>query len=379
MNEISQAIVSLFEEERFYAEIITGMTRILSNTIPMAGVCIKSNIELHINPKAFSALPLAERVAVLKHECEHIFRDHIPRFKKLYPNIMDPKEMSPQSHGTFKRLNVAADMAINPMIKDIPEFAVFPKNFNLPDGETMEWYNEKLKDNKKANEAFDFDGHELWHQSEGSEEIISEKIRKAVTDAADKARAAGKLSAQHELLVSKLNESRIDWKGQLRRFVANAIETRMVSSRKKRNRRYGVTIPGEVKEEILHLGVAMDTSGSVSDAALQQFVSEINKMSKYAKISVVEADTEIKNAYEYNPKKKYKVKGRGGTAYKPVFDHFNNADETIDGLIYFGDMDCFDTEALKKPKYSVLWAIVGNQEPPAEFGMKLKITVEGER
>jgi len=87
-------------------------------------------------------------------------------------------------------------------------------------------------------------------------------------------------------------------------------------------------------------------------------MSEIGQIAKYAKVTVVEADAEIKNSYEYNPKKKYKVAGRGGTAYKPAFDFFNKKENQVDGMIYFGDMDCFDTEKLVKPRYPVLWAIV---------------------
>jgi predicted metal-dependent peptidase len=68
------------------------------------------------------------------------------------------------------------------------------------------------------------------------------------------------------------------------------------------------------------------------------------------------------------------VKGRGGTAYQPAFDFFNKIE--IDGMIYFGDMDCFDTEEIKKPKYPVMWAIVGNQAPPADFGYKTKIELK---
>ena len=37
-------------------------------------------------------------------------------------------------------------------------------------------------------------------------------------------------------------------------------------------------------------------------------------------------------------------------------------------------MDCFDEE-IKKPKYPVLWAVVGDQEPPASWGFRTKVVV----
>ena len=40
-------------------------------------------------------------------------------------------------------------------------------------------------------------------------------------------------------------------------------------------------------------------------------------------------------------------------------------------MIYFGDMDSSDVP--EKPKYSVLWAIVGSQNPPVTWGSKIYI------
>lgn len=388
-DAVSQAIVALFERERFYAELVIQMRRVLNPKLPaVAGVCIKDSVELHINldgftlpdgqkVAGFAELSLATRVAILKHECEHILRGHIPRMKEIAPDIYGKSKDAVEGLLNQKRhmsLNIAADMAINGAIPDLPKEGVFAKNFNLPDGETFEWYHQNLKGNDKMKEI-GFDDHSLWGESEGEEDVVKEKMRQAINKAADKARAVGMMSADHELIVNEWNPPSISWKSQLRRFVARSMEVKITTSKKKRNRRYGITQPGHVKEEVLHIGVARDTSGSVSDEALAQFDAELAAIGKYAKVTVVDADAEIKNAYVFNPKKKRAIKGRGGTAYKPVFDYFNELGD-IDGLIYFGDMDCFDQEELVKPKYPVLWAIVGNQNPPANFGGKIFVKVK---
>jgi len=379
-DAISQAIINLFNSERFYAELICQMRRVVSSHIPRAGVCIRDQIELHINPEFFENLPIKKRVAVLKHECEHILRDHIGRAKELAPEIYDGKNKALEdnilSSMKHKTLNVSMDLAINGIMQDLPEDGVFPKQFDLESGQTMEWYLAKLKDDPKAKELMEFDGHELWSESEGDKEIIKEKIRQAANKAARIARSAGKMTADQELLVSELNKATVNWRQQLKRFAARTIETAIDTSKKKRNRRYGIMFPGTVKTETLHIGVAIDTSGSVSDESLKQFMSEIGNIAKYAKVTVIEADTEIKNSYIYDPKKKYKVAGRGGTAYKPAFDFFNDKKNTVDSVIYFGDGDCYDTERLVKPKYPVLWALVGNQPPPTTFGNVIRIEVK---
>jgi predicted metal-dependent peptidase len=378
---ISQAIVNLFESERFYAELICQMRRFISNKVPTAGVCIRDQIELYINPEFFEECTPEERVAVLKHECEHILRGHISRAKDLAPEVYtrnkDEKlEDAIINQMKHKTLNVSMDCAINSMMKNLPKEGVFPKMFDLKNGETMEWYLNELKDNEKAKELMEFDDHALWSESDGDKEILKEKIRQAVNKAAKATRAAGRMTYDQELLVAELNKNVVNWRQQLKRFAARTIETALDSSKKKRNRRYGVTVPGTIKTETLHIGVAIDTSGSVSDESLKQFMSEIGNIAKYAKVTVVEADAEIKNSYEYDPRKKYKIAGRGGTAYKPAFDFFNKKENQVDAIIYFGDMDCWDIEKLKKPKYPVLWAIVGNQNPPADFGAQIRIEVK---
>lgn len=374
---ISQAIVRLFEQEMFYAEIITQMRRHLSKDIPLAGVCIKNQIELHINPERFATLPIEQRVSILRHECEHILRDHIPRMKEVAPEIFARTEDIAENiiNGQkFKCLNIAADLAINGNMANLPEWGVFPKSFDLKSGETFEWYLEQLKDNEKMKNINEFDDHSLWKESSNEDkETLKEKIRQAINKAASRTRAAGKMTSENELLVQGLNQASVNWKDQIKRFAARCLEIRTEESRKKRNRRYGIMYPGQVKIEDLHIGVAIDTSGSMSDQSLQQIIiGELQALAKHAKITVVEADSEVKNAYTFKPGESYTLTGRGGTAYQPAFDYFNNIRD-IDGVIYFGDMDASDTP--NKPKYQVLWAIVGNQDPPGDFGSKIEVKV----
>ena len=379
MTLIHKAIIRLFEKERFYAELIAQMRRISNPTLPVvAGICIKDYIELHINEEKFKVLTLDEQVAILRHECEHILRDHIPRSKELMPEVYE--KCKDQAENIVNKLkhtvfNIAADCAINGNIANLPDWGCFPKTFDLPPGQTMEWYFNNLKNNENIKNMIGIDNHDLWKNSEGAKEFIRQKIKDAINSAAQKTRAAGRLPGDLELLISKLNESQIDWRCELSRFVARSLEIQVEQSRKRRNRRYGMEHPGNIKVERLHIGVAIDTSGSISDRVLTQFLTEIEKISKYSKVTIVEADSEVKAAYDFKKSKCYKISGRGGTAYQPALDYFNNIND-IDAVIYFGDMDSSDKP--KKPKYPVLWAIVGNSEPPGKFGKKIKITLKSE-
>lgn len=373
---VEQTIVALFHTERLYAELVAEMDRTFRADFgSVAGVSIGDRIKLIIDPVEFVKLSLAERVDVLKHECEHILRDHIPRMKEYAPEVYEKTDELAKSllnNAKHRILNIAADLPINGGLKNLPEWGCFPKNFDLPPGETFEWYMEQLKDNDKV-KGQKVDGHSMWGESEGSLEAIRAKIKQAINAAGKRTKAAGKLTGDQQLMIDKLNASQVTWRTQLRRFMARSGVTNVAVSRTKRHRRYGITQPGQVKTPSLHLAVAVDTSGSVSDEALVQFVSELKLMSKYARLTVVNADTEIKGIQEYDSRKTYTVEGRGGTAYKPVFDFFNNYHDPVDGLIYFGDGDCYDTDELQKPKYPVIWALVGDQNPPARFGSVIRI------
>lgn len=378
-NELSKALIRLYESERFYAEILLQMERFSSKRIPTLAVCIKDRIQLYVNTEFFATLSNEEQVAVLKHECQHILFDHIGRSKEIAPEVYNSKSEDHIDNiinsAKHQLINIAADCAINPGIQNLPNMVVRPGQFGLEDGHLMEWYVENLKDNEKLKGLTTVGDHSLWAESEGDKEAIKEKVRQAINKAASNARASGNLSAEHELLIERLNHVPKDWKGDLRRFAAKTQFTTLESSRKKRNRRYGIMYPGHVKDDRLHIGVAVDTSGSISDEALTQFFAEIANIAKYAIVTVVEADAEVKNSYVFDPKKQYKASGRGGTAYQPAFDYFLTETD-VDGVIYFGDMDCCDTDEIKKPAYPVMWAVVGNQSPPAVWGSRTIVEIK---
>ena len=41
------------------------------------------------------------------------------------------------------------------------------------------------------------------------------------------------------------------------------------------------------------------------------------------KITVAQCDTRLNSVEDFNPRKDWEVKGRGGTSFQPVVDHYN--------------------------------------------------------
>jgi predicted metal-dependent peptidase len=220
------------------------------------------------------------------------------------------------------------------------------------------------------------DDHSMWNEGDAQDsEYMLEKIKQTVQKAVEATggREAGKIPGEVLEAIERLNYKAKDWKSDLQKFVARTAEILIESSRKTRNRRYGILYPGTKVFPKMHLACAIDTSGSMPTEALCQIWAELDRIHKNGvEITVIEADCQIHRVYKFDPKVPANVAGRGGTAYQPALDKAAELD--VDGLIYFGDMDSADRP--KKPKYPVLWAIYGNQKPPGNFGMSTKIEIK---
>jgi len=394
MNKMQQAISSLVCFEPFYGHLILKMNITKSDRIPTAGVFITNKINLEYNYDWFESLDLVDAVGVLKHECEHIIRDHIPRMKNIG---ITGKEL-------MKRYNVAADAAIN--TNDLEHVA---KNLN---GVTVETLNKQLSEmiNKanekdKGNRVFSpmkngqlteyyynrinefaeensdllesgsgsgMDDHSLWEESEGTEEMQREVIKQNINEAVKNAGGIGSLPSNLASLVAQMNKSNINWRQQLRQSFVTAQKTLKEATRKKRNRRYGILQPGVKKKPKLKVVVPVDTSGSMSGEPLKQAWAELAAIytsSSELEMTVIEADCVVHNVYEFNPKKTPEFKGSGGTSYQPALTKAKELKADI--IVFIGDMDSSDVP--ENPKIPVIWCVTGDSKPPGNFGKTIYV------
>lgn len=393
MNKLRQAISALLYTEPFYGHLISKMRISKSEEVPSAGVFITDKINLVYNETWIESLDILDVAKVLKHECSHILQEHISRSKQI----------GIKSKEAHKRFNLATDVTINikdlkptvekiggvtvsklnEMMQEIVSKSNKEKNQNkkftpMLEGQIAEYYYNKI--NEFAEENADMlpeggvgdtlDDHSVWEKSEGSSEMHKEVTKQVVNDAVKSCGGIGSIPSDVLEKIAKLNKSQVNWKKQLRQFFVNSLKTDSISTRKKRNRRYGILQPGVKKKPNLHLGLCVDTSGSISNKELSLFWSEISEIYKNnVKITVIEADSKIQNVYEFDPSKTPEFKGRGGTSYSEPIKHAKNLN--VDGIIYFGDGDASDTP--ENPKIPFLWALVRNSPAPANFGKVIRI------
>jgi predicted metal-dependent peptidase len=391
MAKIEDAIVDLLiNNGTFYASLISQMHKINTDKVPTMGVTVKNGrIMLYHNPVFTDTLTLKQTKAVLEHECLHLVMDHIVREKD-------------RDHTLW---NVATDVAINQMIIGLPDMALTIPNvfgteedkqaYKIQRDETADYYYDIIKkeSNKTKQKILQmlkdglFGDHSKWKEATATEiEVVKEIIKQAVKEAVYTTRKQqGKLPGGIEKYIDELlTPPKVSWKQILKQFVANSIKAGTKSSWKRPSRRYGDEQKGKISDRTIALTLALDTSGSIDDGMLNQFMSEVAGIQSSYKIEInmLECDATVGRHYKLKKfeKPKRDITGRGGTSFKPVFEYIKEKCIKTDALVYFTDL-CGDFPE-RKPQYPVLWAYYNcgwGSKPDVPFGKVIDLEKEKEK
>jgi predicted metal-dependent peptidase len=203
--------------------------------------------------------------------------------------------------------------------------------------------------------------HKTWKEfddlSEAEKKLIEKQIDHQLKEAADQTvKRQGDIPGELKEIFKRLFEvepAKFDWKGYMRRFIGNSSIVYTKKLRRKYNKRYKEN-PGLKIKRKNHILVGVDTSGSVSNDELKEFMNELCHMHKTGhKITVVQCDTRINSVEDFNPKKDWNIKGRGGTEFQPVINYFNEKGNYT-ALIYLTDGECY--APVNCPK-NTLWVL----------------------
>ena len=130
---------------------------------------------------------------------------------------------------------------------------------------------------------------------------------------------------------------KFNWKQYLKRFINNASKVYTKKLRRKNNKRYTGN-PGLKIKHRNHVLVGVDTSGSVSSDELVEFMHELTHMHKTGnEITVAQFDTQLTDVSPFNPKQNWEIKGRGGTHFQAVVDHYNEPKSKYSAFICLTD------------------------------------------
>lgn len=215
--------------------------------------------------------------------------------------------------------------------------------------------------------------------SPAERELESAEWRCRVAQAAQAARAQGKLSAAAERLVEELLEPRVDWERELLEFTTKSLEDKRTWSRF--NRRFvsqGLYLPGRDGDVLGEVVFAADCSGSVSDKEFGACAGQmryVKEMFDPERLHAIYFDAEVcrHDVFERWDEFKPEPSGGGGTAFSPVFEHIEEEGIEPALCVVLTDMYCDDFG--EEPPYPVLWVSTSGSDWDPPFGKVIAMDI----
>lgn len=286
-----------------------------------------------------------------------------------------------------KLANIAADYAVNQILVDdkigeVPKFIQIYQDNKYRSKSFEEIYDELVQQADKnkvegAGEMFDEhlesdssgeddgsgeDGNSnkpgkgLPSLSEEDKKQIRDEIREAMISAAQ---SAGKVPASIQRMIAVLTEPKMDWREILRMNIQSILKSNFSFTRPNRKSQMcGAILPGMTNDETIDVSVAIDMSGSISDAQAHEFISEVKGiMDEYVdfKLDLWTFDTKCYGYKQFTASNsdeitEYKCLGGGGTNFVANWDFMKANGIEPKRFIMFTDM-MPDSNGFGDPEY----------------------------
>ena len=390
-----RARITLLNHQPFFGQIALNTPTIFTDSIETMGV---DGVSLFVNPKFVEEKSQAELCGVIAHECLHVALLHPTRRGQRDP----------------KKWNVATDHAVNlellkairaddGYLMELPDDCLADPQYDGMSADTI--YN-RLPDDKgddggdpgeDKGEDGDQPGDQPGNQpgnspgdtggcgevfdapADVSVEELEGQIKRKVVQAAHSARAQGKLPGNMESMIDDMLKPVVDWKSKLREHFERVFPSDYSWMRP--NRRFlheGLYLPGVEKDGTGHIVVGVDTSSSVSDDEIKQFIGEINSICEDVvpeKVTVIYCHTNVWAVEECEADEAFTVRPRrgGGTEFVPVFEEVEKRGIQPKALIYLTDLGCNGYPTT--PSYHVIWGATDRYSTPP-FGEVIDVNIE---
>ena len=364
----------------------------------------------YYNPDYIDALDAEQTQFALSHEALHCALSHFHR----------------RGHRVKHRWELACDYAVNPLlIKDglkptpdaqyLREYEgmtaeeIYPcledmdnggerdlednRDDNDSDGDREQEQNkggsnserEREKNDKTSGQGSEEDSNDQGssmgnspppEMSQQELEDLSVQWQQRMAAAAQQALQSGKLEGEMARMVDYLLQPRLPWRMLLARFLTATARDDYSYARPSTRRGDPAVYPSLRSHEV-NVVVAVDTSGSISEDEIQEFISEIDSIKSQvrARVTLLSCDSDLNYGcpwyFEAWDEFRFdvEIRGGGGTNFKPVFNWIEQQDSAPDALIYFTDAEGVFPEA--EPHYPVVWLVKGKAKVP--FGERIQL------
>ena len=287
-------------------------------------------------------------------------------------NVFD--HMGRRDHRDPQLSNIAADYAVNQILKDerIGEVPGWIKIFqdNKYRGMSYEQIYDDLYEKAEKidigslgellDEHLDGEGEGDGESEDGDKEgkgkgrpkltaeekkAIKDEIKEAMVAAAQAA-GAGRVPGAVARMIQTFTEPKMDWRQMLRMNIQSILKSNFSFSRPNRKSQHcGAILPGMMNEETIDVSVAIDMSGSISDAMARDFIGEVKGiMDEYKdfKLDLWCFDTDIYGYKQFtgdtaDELMEYECKGGGGTDFDANWTFMKDNDINPKRFIMFTD------------------------------------------
>jgi predicted metal-dependent peptidase len=362
-QRVTKAHIAIMRSKEFclFAGVLSVGKVVFTEDIPTA--CTNGRDVIY-NPKFIDTLKDRELNFVVLHEALHKVFQHMFLWKKLW------KE-SPQL------ANIAADYVVNNTIYEadpqgdvalIPKEALFDKQYA---GMTTRQVFDLLKQQAKDNKQGQSEGHDS-HDWEGAEGLSDDEVKETAKQIDQALRQGeiirGKMQGNKNRTIDGLLEPKVNWREQLREFVNATCKNKDKTSWKRPHKRFlgqDIYMPSMIGETVGKLVVGIDTSGSIGDRELNEFLSEVVAICDEVSPSSIEliywdydvAGHETYNIGDYNGLvQTTKPKGGGGTRVGSLNEYIKDKRIEAEAIIILTD-GYVENDWGGTWEYPTLWAI----------------------
>ncbi len=184
--------------------------------------------------------------------------------------------------------------------------------------------------------------------SDDEQKEIDDNFRNAVIQAAQAAQAtgAGNMPAGIERLINKMTKPKMDWREMLDTVIKSHFKDDFTWNRPSRRSGHSdIIFPSMSNADKIEVVCTIDTSGSMTDQMLSDFLSEVKGiMMQFAdfKLDLFTFDTKVYNHQTFDPSNihdvdVYAMKGGGGTDFEVVWKYMKKKGIEPKQLIFLTD------------------------------------------
>jgi len=379
-EKLVTARIGLLLKAPFFGNLATRLQ--LTNADAWCGTAATDGRKFYYNSEFINNLPLKQLEFLFGHEVLHVVYDHMGRRGNRDPKLW----------------NIADDYCVNSDLieqrvgEKIP-VALYDAKFKGQSAEEVYDYlyenAEKIDIGKLLQQVLDDhldgegsgdgdgdddnDGKGRPRLSKEEIDAIRDEIKEAVLQAAQVV-GAGNLPAGVKRMIKDLTEPVISWQELLQQQIQSIIKDDFTWLRpSRRGWHMDAIMPGTKPGETIDICIAIDTSGSISERDIKDFMSEIQGiMDSYNeyKIKVWCFDTEVYNEQSFTSENlddisSYEPAGGGGTDFMANWEYMKEHNIEPKKFIMFTDGMPFG-EWGEENYCDTVWIIKGNPgcEPP---------------